>query len=189
MQPLLISTGVVAVSEIGDKTQLLALLLACRFRKPLPIITGILVATLLNHGIAALAGGWIAQAVDPQILRWILGLLFLGMAAWAVVPDKIDEGSACRTVGGSAFLTTALCFFLAEMGDKTQIATAALAAQFDAIVLVVIGTTVGMLVADVPAVLFGNAAGGRINQRWVRYVAAVVFAALGVIALSGINVF
>jgi putative Ca2+/H+ antiporter (TMEM165/GDT1 family) len=189
MQSLLISTGVVAVSEIGDKTQLLALLLACRFRKPIPIIAGILVATLLNHGIAAVAGGWIAATVDPQILRWVLGLLFLGMAAWAVIPDKIDEERACRTVGGSAFLTTAVCFFLAEMGDKTQIATAALAAQFNAIFLVIIGTTVGMLIADVPAVLFGNAAGGRLDQRRVRYAAAVVFAALGGLALSGIKLF
>src|SRR5919199_1549552 len=130
MYPLLTSTGVVAISEIGDKTQLLALLLACRFRKPVPIILGIFVATVLNHTAAALAGEWVASVVDPTYLRWGLGVLFIGMAAWALIPDKLDEGEGSKVYAGGAFLSTTIAFFLAEVGDKTQIATAALAAQF-----------------------------------------------------------
>jgi putative Ca2+/H+ antiporter (TMEM165/GDT1 family) len=183
MQSFLVSTGVVAVSEIGDKTQLLALLLASRFQKPIPIILGILVATTLNHALAGLAGEWVATAVDPNVLRWVLGLLFIAMAGWALIPDKLDEGRVSRIAAGGAFVTTAIAFFLAEIGDKTQIATAALAAKYDTVVPVVVGTTLGMLLADVPAVLFGHVAGRRINTKFVRYVAAAIFAALGLLAL------
>jgi putative Ca2+/H+ antiporter (TMEM165/GDT1 family) len=184
MYALLTSTGVVAISEIGDKTQLLALLLAARFRKPMPIILGIFVATVLNHAAAALAGEWVASAVDPAYLQWGLGLLFIAMAVWALIPDKLDEGEGSKVYAGGAFISTAIAFFLAEIGDKTQIATAALAAQFDALVPVVIGTTLGMMIADVPAVFVGNTAGHRINLKLVRYVAAAIFAVLGVLALA-----
>jgi Ca2+/H+ antiporter, TMEM165/GDT1 family len=188
MQSFLVSTGVVAVSEIGDKTQLLALLLASRFQKPIAIILGILVATTLNHTLAGLAGEWIATAVDPNTLRWVLGVLFIAMAGWALIPDKLDESRVSKIAAGGAFVAAAIAFFLAEIGDKTQIATAALAAKYDTVIPVVAGTTLGMLVADVPAVLFGHVAGHRINSRVVRYVAAAIFAALGVLALFGVSV-
>jgi len=189
MYPFLTSAGVVAISEIGDKTQLLALILAVRFRKPVPIILGILVATLANHAAAALAGGWIASAVDPTILRWMLGILFLGMAGWALIPDEIDESEHQRAYAGGAFVATAVAFFLAEIGDKTQIATAALAAQFETLLPVVVGTTLGMMIADVPAVLIGDRVAHRINLKYVRWVAAAIFVALGILALSGVNFF
>ncbi len=187
MESLLASAGVVAVSEIGDKTQLLALLLASRFRKPVPIILGILVATTLNHAAAGLAGAWLVRVLDPGTLRVALGVLFLAMAGWALIPDTISESEAGRMAARGAFVATAVAFFLAEMGDKTQIATAALAARFDEVIPVVIGTTAGMMIADVPAVLFGHAAGHRLDPRWVRIVAAVLFAALGVSALAGFD--
>jgi putative Ca2+/H+ antiporter (TMEM165/GDT1 family) len=188
MYALLTSIGVVAVSEIGDKTQLLALLLAARFKKPVPIILGILVATLLNHAAAAFAGEWIASAVDPTYLRWGLGVLFIGMAAWALIPDKLDDNAGAKDyLGGGPFLATAIAFFLAEIGDKTQLATAALAAQFGTLLPVVAGTTLGMLIADVPAVFVGSAAGHRINLKLVRLVAAAIFAILGLLALTGIG--
>lgn len=189
MYALFTSTGLVTISEIGDKTQLLALLLAARFHKPVPIVLGIFVATVLNHTAAALAGEWVASAVDPIYLRWGLGLLFIGMAAWALLPDRLDERAGSKIQAGGAFLTTAIAFFLAEIGDKTQIATAALAAQFGELLPVVIGTTLGMMIADVPVVFVGNAAGHRINLKLVRYVAAVIFAALGLFALTGISFF
>ncbi|HWA42514.1 MAG TPA: TMEM165/GDT1 family protein [Hypericibacter adhaerens] len=183
MESLLVSTGAVAISEIGDKTQLLALLLATRFRQPVPIILGILIATVLNHAVAALAGSWVASAVDPEWLRWGVALLFLAMAAWALIPDKIDEGEVKSFGAHGAFLATTIAFFLAEMGDKTQIATAALAARFETVIPVVIGTTAGMLIADVPAVLCGHAFAHKINPRYVRYGAAVIFAGLGITML------
>jgi putative Ca2+/H+ antiporter (TMEM165/GDT1 family) len=191
MYSLVTSAGVVAVSEIGDKTQLLALLLACRFRKPIPIICGIFVATVTNHLLAALAGEWVAHAVDPTILRWGLGILFVAMAAWALIPDKIDEaeGEAVTKYAGGAFVSTTVAFFLAEIGDKTQVATAALAAQFGSLLPVVAGTTIGMMIADVPAVFAGNAAGHKIDLKLVRYAAAAVFAALGLLAFTGIEFF
>ncbi|MGZ5907171.1 MAG: TMEM165/GDT1 family protein [Reyranella sp.] len=189
MYPFLTSAGVVAISEIGDKTQLLALILAVRFRKPIPIILGILVATLANHAAAALAGEWISSAVDPTTLRWILGILFLGMAGWALIPDKIDEPEHQRAYAGGAFIATTVAFFLAEIGDKTQIATAALAARFETLLPVVIGTTLGMMIADVPAVLIGDRAAHRINLKYVRWVAAAIFAALGILALTDVNLF
>lgn len=188
MEALLISTGAVAVSEIGDKTQLLALLLASRFRRPVPIILGILVATVVNHALAGLLGQWLGTAIAPDLLRWGLGALFLGMAAWALVPDRMDKDSSCRLTAGGAFLVTTVCFFLAEIGDKTQVATVALAAQFNALVSVVIGTTAGMLIADVPAVICGQLAGDRINPRWVRLAAAAIFATLGLLVLLGIEI-
>ncbi len=187
MYAFLTSTGVVAISEIGDKTQLLALLLAVRFRKPVPIILGILVATVANHALAALAGEWVATAIDPAVLRWVLGGLFLAIAAWALFPDKIDESESKTAYAGSAFIATTIAFFLAEIGDKTQVATAAMAAQFGSLVPVVIGTTLGMMIADVPAVLIGDRAAHRINLKYVRWGAAAVFAVLGALALSGVR--
>jgi Ca2+/H+ antiporter, TMEM165/GDT1 family len=188
MYSLLLSAGVVAVSEIGDKTQLLALVLACRFRRPAPIILGMLVATVLNHTVAALAGAWVARVVDPMLLRWGLGLLFIGMAIWALAPDRLKEEGAGIHARLGPFVATTIAFFLAEMGDKTQIATAALAAEFGSLVPVVIGTTLGMMAADVPAVLVGNTAGQRIDLRLVRYAAGAIFAGLGVLALLGVEV-
>jgi len=189
MYSLLTSAGVVAVSEIGDKTQLLALLLACRFRKPIPIVCGIFVATVANHLIAALAGEWVAQAVDPTVLRWGLGALFVAMAAWALIPDRIDDDESAKKYAGGAFVSTTVAFFLAEIGDKTQVATAALAAQFNSLLPVVVGTTLGMMIADVPAVFAGHAAGHRINLKLVRYVAAAIFAGLGLLAFTGTEFF
>jgi putative Ca2+/H+ antiporter (TMEM165/GDT1 family) len=189
MYPFLTSVGVVTISEIGDKTQLLALILAVRFRKPIPIILGILVATLANHAAAALAGEWIASAVDRTILQWVVGILFLGMAGWALIPDKIDESEYQRAYAGGAFVATTVAFFLAEIGDKTQIATVALAARFETLLPVVVGTTLGMMIADVPAVLIGDRVAHRINLKYVRWVAAAIFAALGILALTGVNFF
>ncbi|MBX7198276.1 MAG: TMEM165/GDT1 family protein [Rhodospirillaceae bacterium] len=184
MQAFLVSTGVVAVSEIGDKTQLLALLLAARFKRPLPIVAGIIVATLFNHTIAGALGAWLGAAVNPDYLRWGLGALFIGMGLWALVPDTLDDAKvneAATTVG--IFWITTVAFFLAEMGDKTQLATAALAARFAAVVQVVAGTTLGMLIADVPAVFLGHLFSEQAKGSWVRYVAAAIFIALGVATL------
>ncbi len=185
MESLLVPTGVVALAEIGDKTQLLAFVLAARFKKPLPIILGILAATLVNHGLAGLLGAWITAQLDPSVLRWVLGLSFIGMAAWTLVPDKIedDETRVAQRLG--VFGATLLTFFLAEMGDKTQIATVAMAAHYAAPLLVVIGTTLGMLIADVPAVLVGDRLAGKIPMRLVHSVAAAIFAVLGVATLLG----
>jgi putative Ca2+/H+ antiporter (TMEM165/GDT1 family) len=181
MEAFLVSVVVVAVGEIGDKTQLLALLLAARLRKPVPIILGILVATVINHTLAGIVGAWVRQAVPPDILRWLLVASFFAVALWALKPDKLDPGEPPAGRFG-AFTMTVVAFFIAEIGDKTQIATVMLAAQFDNLFAVVAGTTVGMLIADVPVVLIGNAAASRIPLRAVRYVAAGLFAALGVIA-------
>ena len=184
MQAFLVSTGVVAVSEIGDKTQLLALLLAARFKRPLPIVGGIIVATLFNHAIAGALGAWLGGAVDQGYLRWILGALFIGMGIWALVPDTLDETKveeAATTFG--IFWITVVTFFLAEMGDKTQLATAALAARFAAVVEVVAGTTLGMLIADVPAVFLGHLFSEQAKGSWVRYVAAAIFIILGILTL------
>jgi putative Ca2+/H+ antiporter (TMEM165/GDT1 family) len=187
MEALLISTGVVALAEIGDKTQLLAFLLAARFRKPLPIIAGILCATLVNHGLAGALGAWITSVASPELMRWILGLSFLGMAVWTMIPDKIEEEEAqvARRLGvfGATFVT----FFLAEMGDKTQLATVALAAHFGAALMVVIGTTLGMLLADVPAVLVGNKFAAKIPMKLVHSIAAGIFALMGLLTLLGVD--
>jgi putative Ca2+/H+ antiporter (TMEM165/GDT1 family) len=185
MEPLLVSTGVVALAEIGDKTQLLAFLLAARFKKPLPIVLGILVATLINHGLAGALGAWITSAVSPQIMRWVLGLSFIGMAAWTLIPDKIEEEETQVAQRLGVFGATLVTFFLAEMGDKTQIATVAMAAHYSQPLMVVAGTTLGMLIADVPAVFLGDKLAGRIPMRLVHGIAAAIFAGLGVATLLG----
>lgn len=185
MEALLVSTGVVALAEIGDKTQLLAFILAARFKKPLPIIAGILCATIVNHGLAGALGAWITHAVSPDIMRWILAASFFGMAAWTLIPDKIEEEETqiARRLGvfGATFVT----FFLAEIGDKTQIATIALAAHYASPLLVVVGTTLGMLIADVPAVFAGDRLASRIPMRLVHSIAAGIFVVLGVATLLG----
>ncbi|HWI28739.1 MAG TPA: TMEM165/GDT1 family protein [Stellaceae bacterium] len=184
MEALFTSLGVVAVAEIGDRTQLLALLLATQFRRPIPVICGILVATVANHAMAALAGEWVGHLLSPAILKWVLGLSFAGMAVWTLIPDKLDRAQAVAPRRG-AFVTTLFAFFLCEMGDKTQIATAALAARFNVLLPVIAGTTTGMLIANVPAVLFGHYAGHRINAARIRYVAAAIFAAEAALTLTG----
>jgi Ca2+/H+ antiporter, TMEM165/GDT1 family len=187
MEPLFISTGVVALAEIGDKTQLLAFLLAARFKKPVPIVLGILLATLVNHGLAGALGAWITSAVSPAALRWILGLGFLAMAAWTLVPDAIEDEEASIASRFGVFGATLVTFFLAEMGDKTQVATIALAAHYAAPLTVVLGTTLGMLVADVPAVFIGDKLADRIPMKLVHGIAAAIFAALGVATLLGLG--
>jgi putative Ca2+/H+ antiporter (TMEM165/GDT1 family) len=182
LEALLVSTGVVALAEIGDKTQLLALLLAARFRAPWPIVTGILVATLANHAFASLVGTWLMSLAGPDTMRWILGISFIAMAAWTLIPDSPpDENTRPPRYG--VFLTTLFAFFLVEMGDKTQIATVALAAQYQSIVLVVLGTTLGMLLANVPVVFAGDALMRRVPLGAVRRVAALSFLALGIYVL------
>jgi putative Ca2+/H+ antiporter (TMEM165/GDT1 family) len=184
LEAFLVSTGIVALAEIGDKTQLLAFILAAKFRKPLPIILGILVSTLANHGFAGALGSWITSLLEPQTLRWILGISFIAMAIWTVIPDKFDEGDA-KLARFGVFGTTVIAFFLAEMGDKTQIATVALAAQYNAFFAVVAGTTLGMMIANVPAVLLGDRIAKRMPVRLVHGVAAAIFAILGVATLLG----
>lgn len=185
MESLLVSTGVVALAEIGDKTQLLAFILAARFKKPAPIILGILAATIINHGLAGALGAWITATASPEVLRWVLGLSFIGMAIWTMVPDKIEdeETQIARKLGvfGATFIT----FFLAEMGDKTQVATVAMAAHYAAPLMVVIGTTLGMLIADVPAVFAGDRLANKIPMKLVHSIAAGVFAFLGIATLLG----
>ena len=183
MEAFLVSMGIVALSEIGDKTQLLAIMLAARFRKPWPIIAGILTATLLNHALAALLGQWIANAIPRQWLSWALALSFFAAAAWALKPDKLAEDDAPVASNHGVFVASVLSFFLAEMGDKTQVATAMLAARFNVLLPVIAGTTIGMLIADVPAVFAGKAAGDRIPFKAIRIVAALLFVALGITAL------
>lgn len=185
MESLLVSTGVVALAEIGDKTQLLAFILAARFKKPVPIILGILVATLINHGLAGALGAWITSAVTPEILRWVLGLSFIGMAIWTMIPDKIEEEETKVAQKFGVFGATLITFFLAEMGDKTQIATVAMAAHYAAPLLVVIGTTLGMLIADVPAVFLGDKLANKIPMKLVHSIAAAIFAILGIATLFG----
>jgi len=170
---------------MGDKTQLLAFVLAARFKKPAPIIAGILVATAFNHSIAGALGAWITATVSPQVLRWVLGASFVGMAIWTLIPDEIEKDKAHAAQRFGVFGATAVAFFLAEMGDKTQLATVALAAHYGTPLLVVIGTTLGMLVADVPAVFIGEKLAQKIPMRWVRSIAAAIFAALGVATLFG----
>jgi putative Ca2+/H+ antiporter (TMEM165/GDT1 family) len=184
MEALLVSIGIVALAEVGDKTQLLTLVLAARYRKPWPIVAGILVATLANHAIAGALGAWLTQAIGAQAMRWILGLSFIAMAAWMLMPDKLDaDAGASRSLGG-VFVSTTLLFFLVEIGDKTQIATVALAARFDSLLAVVTGTTAGMLVANAPVAFFGEALAKRLPVRAVHVVAALVFLALGVGVLA-----
>jgi putative Ca2+/H+ antiporter (TMEM165/GDT1 family) len=187
MEAFLISTGVVALAEIGDKTQLLALVLAAKYRKPLPIIFGILVATLVNHALAGAAGAWISAQVGPQVMRWVLGLSFIAMAVWTLIPDKYDDDDDAQATTSKlgVFGATLVAFFLLEMGDKTQIATVALAAKFDSLVGVVAGTTLGMMLANVPAVLLGEVAAKKLPMHIVHRVAAAIFLVLGVTVLMG----
>lgn len=185
LEAFLVSTGVVALAEMGDKTQLLAFVLAARFRRPAPIIAGIFAATLVNHGLAGALGAWITTALGPEVLRWVLGISFLGMALWTLVPDEIekDEAKAARRFG--VFGATLVTFFLAEMGDKTQLATVALAAHYAAAWVVVAGTTLGMLIADVPAVFLGDRFSAKVPMKLVHGIAAALFALLGVATLLG----
>ena len=185
MEALLVSIGVVALAEMGDKTQLLAFLLAARFKKPLPIILGIFAATAVNHGIAGALGAWITSVVSPQVMRWVLGLSFIGMAAWTLIPDEIEKDEAKVAQRFGIFGATLVTFFLAEMGDKTQLATVAMAAHYKTPLLVVIGTTLGMLIADVPAVFIGEKLAARVPMKLVHAIAAAIFALLGVATLLG----
>ena len=185
MEAFLISTGIVALAEVGDKTQLLSLLLAARFRQPWPIVLGILVATLLNHALAGAVGSWVTAVLGPTVLRWVLGLSFIAMAVWMLVPDRLDDevGDSAPRMG--VFMTTAVAFFLAEMGDKTQIATVMLAARYQAWAWVVAGTTLGMMLANAPVVWLGDAITRRVPIRLVHLISAVIFAVLGGLALLG----
>ncbi len=184
MEAFLVSTGIVALAEIGDKTQLLAFILAAKFRKPVPIIIGILVATLVNHGFAGAVGTWVTTLLGPTTLRWVLGVSFVAMAIWTLIPDKFDEEDA-KLAHFGVFGTTLVAFFLAEMGDKTQVATIALAAQYQNLAVVVAGTTLGMMIANVPAVLLGDRIAHAIPVRLVHGIAAAIFAILGVATLLG----
>lgn len=189
LESLLISTGVIALAEIGDKTQLLAFLLAARFKKPVPIILGILIATIFNHGLAGALGSWVTQAVSPETLRWILGASFIGMAIWTLVPDEIEEEETKIANKLGVFGATLITFFLAEMGDKTQIATVVMAAHYQSAILVVMGTTLGMLIADVPAVFIGNKFASKIPMKLIHGIAAAVFAIMGIATLLKIDSF
>lgn len=184
MEAFLISTGIVALAEIGDKTQLLSFILAAKFRKPFPICFGILVATLFNHALAGVVGTWITSILGPEILRWILGISFIAMAVWMLIPDQFDEKDANFAKAG-VFVTTLIAFFLAEMGDKTQIATVALAAQYQALAPVVTGTTLGMMIANVPAVILGDKIADRMPVAIVHRITAVIFLILGIATLHG----
>jgi putative Ca2+/H+ antiporter (TMEM165/GDT1 family) len=186
LEALLTSTGLVALAEIGDKTQLLSLALASRYRKPWPIIAGILVATVANHALAGALGAWVAGLVAPEILRWVLGASFFAMAAWMLIPDKLDAGER-RDGRFGIFAATTLAFFLVEMGDKTQIATVALAARYSELAAVVGGTTVGMLLANAPVVVLGERIMKRLPVQAVHKVAAAVFTVLGVAVIGGVE--
>ncbi|WP_136419414.1 TMEM165/GDT1 family protein [Herbaspirillum sp. ST 5-3] len=186
MEAFLVSTGIVALAEMGDKTQLLSLLLAAKFRRPVPIILGILVATALNHAGAGAVGSWITELVGQDVLRWILGVSFIAMAVWTLIPDELDEVEAKHSRFG-VFGATVLAFFLAEMGDKTQVATIALAAKYSSLFAVVAGTTLGMMIANVPAVLLGDKITKMISLKLVHAIAAVIFAVLGVLTLLNVG--
>jgi Ca2+/H+ antiporter, TMEM165/GDT1 family len=179
MEAFLVSTGIVALAEMGDKTQLLSLVLVARFRKPWPIVWGILAATLANHALAGAAGAWVTSLLGPQMLRWVLGGSFLAMAAWMVIPDKLDEDGDAKAPRFGVFGTTLIAFFLAEMGDKTQVATVMLAARYSVWAPVVLGTTLGMMLANAPVVWFGDRVTRRVPIRLVHLVSAAIFAALG----------
>jgi len=184
METFLIATGVVALAEIGDKTQLLALILSARFRQPLPIVLGILVATVANHALAGALGVWITSLLSADTLRWLVGLSFIAMAVWTLIPDQVDEEESTRSSHG-VFITTLIAFFLAEMGDKTQVATVLLAAKYQALFAVIAGTTLGMMIANVPAVLIGDRVARRLPTRAIHGIAAALFAVLGIAALAG----
>ncbi|NMG73910.1 TMEM165/GDT1 family protein [Aromatoleum diolicum] len=183
-EAFLMSTGIVALAEIGDKTQLLAFMLAARFRRPWPIIAGILIATLANHAFAGAVGTWVTTVLGPDVLRWVLGLSFIAMAIWTLIPDKLDDDELSTPKLG-VLGTTIVAFFLAEMGDKTQVATVALAAQYNALIAVVAGTTLGMMIANVPAVVVGDRIAHRMPVRLIHCIAAALFAVLGIATLTG----
>jgi len=185
MEAFLVSTGIVALAEMGDKTQLLALILAVRFRQPWPIVLGILVATLANHALAGALGAWVTTVLGPDVLRWILGASFIAMALWMLVPDRVDEEDTPTAPRWGVFGTTVVAFFLAEMGDKTQIATVMLAAQYKAFFAVVAGTTLGMMLANAPVVWLGERMTRLVPLRLVHIVSAVIFLGLGLFALLG----
>lgn len=185
MEAFLVSAGIVALAEMGDKTQLLALLLAARFRKPWPIVLGILVATIANHAMAGAVGAWVTTILGPQLLRWVLGASFMAMAIWMLIPDRMEEGDTGKAPRLGVFGTTVVAFFLAEMGDKTQIATVMLAAQYNAYFWVVAGTTLGMMLANAPVVWLGDRLTRLIPIRMVHLVSAAIFAVLGLLALIG----
>jgi putative Ca2+/H+ antiporter (TMEM165/GDT1 family) len=182
MEALLTSTAIVAVAEMGDKTQLLSFVLAARFRRPWPIVAGILLATLANHFLAGSLGAWLATLVSPVTLKWLVALSFFAFGLWALKPDELGENPSLPTAG--VFMTTLVAFFLVEMGDKTQLATIALAARFDSLVMVVLGTTLGMMLANVPAVWVGEKLAHRVNMRYMRWLAASLFILLGALTLS-----
>ena len=183
MEAFLVSTSIVALAEMGDKTQLLALVLAARFRKPWPIVWGIFVATVFNHALAGAAGAWITTLIGPQMLRWVLGVSFIAMAVWMLIPDKLEDGDTAEGPRWGVFGTTVVAFFLAEMGDKTQIATVMLAAQYSGWLWVVAGTTLGMMLANAPVVWLGERITRRIPLRTVHVVSAGIFLVLGILAL------
>lgn len=187
LEAFLVSTGVVALGEMGDKTQLLAIVLAAMFRRPWPIVAGIFVATLANHAAAGALGGWVAQLLGPDVLRWVIGLSFLAMAGWMLIPDKIDDEAAGGRQRFGVFGTTVIAFFLAEMGDKTQIATVALAARYTDVVQVVLGTTFGMMLANAPAVFLGDKIAKKVSMKLVHGSAAAMFAVLGVLTLLNVG--
>jgi putative Ca2+/H+ antiporter (TMEM165/GDT1 family) len=186
LQAFLVSTGAVALAEVGDKTQLLAFVLAARFRRSVPIILGIVTATLANHALAGGLGLWLAWLTDPRVLRWLVGLLFLAMALWALKPDRLD-GDEARVDDRGVFTATLVSFFLVEMGDKTQVATIALAARYQELAAVVAGTTLGMLAANAPVAVLGGRIGHRLPVRIVRLSAALLFAVLGLATLAGLG--
>ena len=185
MESFWVSTGVVALAEMGDKTQLLAFLLAARFKRPVPIIAGIFLATIVNHGLAGALGAWITTTMSPQTMRWVLGISFLAMASWTLIPDKIEDEESSIATRFGVFGATLVTFFLAEMGDKTQVATVAMAAHYQDAWKVVAGTTLGMMIADVPAVFLGDKLSAKLSLKWVHAAAALVFAALGTATLMG----
>lgn len=185
MEAFLVSTGIVALAEMGDKTQLLALILAARFQKPWPIVLGILVATLANHALAGAAGAWVTTVLGPDVLRWVLGGSFIAMAVWMLIPDKLDDDENRAAPRLGVFGTTVVAFFLAEMGDKTQVATVMLAAQYPAYYWVIAGTTLGMMLANAPVVWLGERVTRLLPLRLVHIVSALIFMALGLWALLG----
>jgi putative Ca2+/H+ antiporter (TMEM165/GDT1 family) len=187
LHAILVSTGIVTLAEMGDKTQLLAFVLAAKFKKPIPIILGIFFATILNHGLAGVLGSWITQILSPEVLRWVLALSFIGMAIWTLIPDKIDEDDSTIAEKSGIFLTTLVTFFLAEMGDKTQVATVAMAAHYSSPLMVVIGTTLGMMLADVPAVFLGNSFAKKLPLKVIHSIAAGVFLLMGILVLLKVD--
>jgi len=183
MEAFLVSTGIVALAEMGDKTQLLALILAARFRQPWPIVSGIFVATIANHALAGALGAWITTVMGPDVLRWVLGASFIAMAVWMLIPDKMDDDKHPSKPRFGVFRTTVVAFFLAEMGDKTQVATVMLAAQYHAYYWVIAGTTLGMMLANAPVVWLGERMTRLIPLRVVHVVSALIFMGLGLWAL------